>query len=146
MVARPNAPWAGAPARKDDAFLARPFRHQHSKSPGRVLDVVAERHAASQCAWKFRHARQKNLTRPGDDDLSRFATEPAGTPERELGARVDGAVHGRYRQLHRAGHPRIGARFYRLSHLHEDTTISVRAISTGSPAKNFHGRDRQLPQ
>src|SRR5205814_34307 len=101
LVARTHDDDARAAHRKDDAVLARPLRHQRRESEGWLLDVAAERHAPPARAWKLRHAHERDLARPGDDDLPRFATEPERTPERELGARIDGAVHRRDRELFR---------------------------------------------
>src|SRR5436305_11664128 len=103
MVARSHVERSGAVARKNDVVLARPFRHQHSKSARRLLDVASKRYSPSQRPRKFRRAGEKNFTRPGNDDLSRSPTKPAGAPERKLGPRTDGTVHGWDRQLHRTG-------------------------------------------
>ncbi len=62
-----------------------------------------------------------------------------GTPKRELGARVDGTLHGRDRQLHRAGHSRISARVYWLSCRPEDAAISVCAFPARRELENVHG-------
>src|SRR4029434_2219493 len=78
LVAGADDDWAGAASRKNDALLARPFCDQRTKSQKRLLDVAAKRHTAPQRLGKFRHARQKNVTRPGDDDLPRSSPEPQG--------------------------------------------------------------------
>ena len=64
--------------------------------------------------------------RAGDARLSRRRAESPGTAERELRARVDGAVHARRRPLHRAGRARSGACFHRLVARPRDRRIPFR--------------------
>ena len=74
-VAVPHALHAASAARKDDAVLAQPLRHQQRQGAQRRLHARPVRAAAPACPGQLPHVAAGDVARPGHDGLARHHPE-----------------------------------------------------------------------
>ena len=106
---------ARAAAREDDAVLARAL-HQLAGEGHRPRKSCSMQNQLFR-QYALGNVRDLTLHVSQDPAMLRYLDNNVnvqGASERKLRARADGAVHARHRQLHRAGHARVGARVHRL--------------------------------
>ena len=114
VVAGPHDRVARAAAREDDAVLARALHQLAGEADVGARAADAEPALPRVRAGQRARPHAARVARPGDAALPRQQRQRQGASQRELRARAHGAVHARHRQLHRAGHPRVGPRVHRL--------------------------------
>ncbi len=103
LVARPDGAHESSSDRADDARLARLVRDLEPDRRLAAADDPPEQHVPPLRARLVSRSRNARDREPRDAPLPQRAREREGRAERELRARVDGALHARPRlRLHRA--------------------------------------------